>query len=491
MLLPIRGRRGTTAIAAEPPLTRSSWHCAGHGREHSNDLTWRSRRRFIIAPKEICGEEHRQISICVKRRKAELMHVKKYSFILFAFASCIILSSCGGTGGGSAAGSGPGSATPPQSASEILQLLMMDGAHVASVRDSLRKGEAQYTQALTVLQADADHALTIAPMSVMDKGVTPPSGDKHDYMSQAPYWWPDPSKPNGLPYIEKDGQRNPEVDRITDHEDLGRLGNSVSTLGLAFYFTGRADYAQQAARLVRVWFLDSATRMNPNLDFAQGIPGIAKGRSAGIIESRFLPDIIDGVTLLHGSQAWTVPDDQAFKNWMSSYLEWLLVSAHGRDEAKRGNNQETWYDVQVVGLAVYTGAAEVARKTLEAARTEIGQQFQPDGKQPRELARTRAWDYSIFNLTAYMHVAALGGQLGVDLWNYRTADGRSLRQGVEYLIPFATGDKHFPHQQITAFHASALHLILRWAALGWNDPRYRDIARQIGGATAKLDLTLP
>jgi len=382
----------------------------------------------------------------------------------------------------------PGAPGPPPTNP---QLLMVDSAHVARVRDSLRQGEPRFKRALTALEADANRALSIAPMSVMDKRITPPSGDKHDYMSQAPYWWPDPSKPDGKPYIRKDGERNPEISRITDRENLGRLDSAVSLLALAFHFTSREEYAQHAARLVQVWFLDPATRMNPHLRFGQGIPGIAEGRSAGIIETRFLPNIIDGMTLLQGSSAWTASDDNALKDWMRAYLTWLLESPLGREQARRGNNQETWADVQIVALALYTGQTDVARKILEDARDDIAQEFEPDGRQPREIARTRAWDYSIFDLTAFLHLAALSDRVGVDLWNYSTADGRSLRKGLEYLVPFATAEKRFPHQQITAFRRSALHPVLRRAAVGWKEPRYRELARQIGGGTRRLELTFP
>jgi Alginate lyase len=375
--------------------------------------------------------------------------------------------------------------------SRALQLLMIDGAHVAQVRESLRRGEPQFEPALAALEADANSMLSVGPMSVMDKNVTPPSGDKHDYMSQAPYWWPDPSKPNGTPYIRRDGRRNPEIDRITDRDNLERLSDTVSTLALAYYLDGRDVQAYYAARLVRVWFLDRATRMNPHLQFAQRIPGVSEGGSAGLIETRFLPTIIDGVMLLQGSSAWTPSDDAAFKEWMAAYLRWLLESRFGQEELARGNNQETWYNVQVVALALYTGQTDVARTRLVGARAEIGRQFETDGRQPRELARTRAWDYSIFNLTAYLHLAALGDRVGVDLWQYRTDEGRSLRQGVEYLIPFATGEKRFPYEQITEFRASALHPVLRRAAVGWSEPKYRELARRIGGGTRRLDLTLP
>ena len=316
---------------------------------------------------------------------------------------------------------------------------MVDSAHVAGVAASLRRGEPTFQPALTALVADANRALNLAPVSVMDKGITPPSGDKHDYMSQAPYWWPDPSKPGGRPYIRRDGERNPEIDRITDRANLGRLTTAVSSLGLAFYFTGREEYAQHAAQLVRVWFLDPATRMNPHLRFGQGIPGIAEGRSAGIIETRLLPDILDGVMLLQGSSAWGASDDQALKDWMRTYMTWLLESSLGREEAERGNNQETWADVQIAAFALYTGQTDVARTILEGARADIAQEFEPDGRQPRELARTLAWDYSIFDLTAFLHLAALGERVGVDLWNYTTADGRSLRNGVE--LPRAVRDR--------------------------------------------------
>ena len=168
--------------------------------------------------------------------------------------------------------------------------------------------------------------------------VTPPSGDRHDYMSQAPYWWPDPSRPDGLPYIRKDGERNPEISRITDRDNLGRLGGAVTTLSLAYAYTGHEVYATHAARLVRGWFLAPAMRMNPHLQYGQYIRGINKGRGIGIIETRNLPELLDGVLLLSTSPAWTKADEEGLQAWMRAYLTWLLESTHGREEAKNGNN---------------------------------------------------------------------------------------------------------------------------------------------------------
>lgn len=402
-----------------------------------------------------------------------------------AFTCCALLTGCGATAPPSNLG------TPDQASNAALQLLTVDGPHVVAVRDSLRGGDTRFASSLSSLKSNAQTGLKVALMSVMDKNVTPPSGDKHDYMSQAPYYWPNPSTPDGLPYVRKDGQRNPEIDKITDRANLQRLARTAFTLGLAYYLTGRQEYARHAADLVRVWFLDASTRMNPNLNFGQGIPGVAKGRSAGIVETRFLPEIIDAVTLLQGSPAWTIIDARGLKDWMRAYMTWLEENRLGHEEATRGNNQETWYEMQVVSLALYTGQPALARTTLRKSQAAIGKEFEPDGSQPRELARTRSWDYSIFDLTAFLRVAALGDRVGVDLWNYETADGRSLRKGVDFLVPFATGDRQWPYKQITPLRRSALHPVLRMAAVGWKNPNFRAVAQQIGGGTAMLDLTFP
>jgi len=369
--------------------------------------------------------------------------------------------------------------------------LLLDRGYIHDVRARGEKGAAAITAAIAALEEDAKKALAIEPMSVMDKSITPPSGDRHDYMSQAPYWWPDPSKPDGKPYIRKDGQRNPEISNITDRDNLGRLGDAVTTLSLAYAYAGREQYATHAARLVRVWFLDPATRMNPHLQFGQYIPGINQGRGIGIIETRNLPELLDGVLLISGSPAWTKADEDGLQGWMRAYLTWLVESTHGREESKNGNNHETWYDVQVAGLALYSGQSDIARRTLEGARARIAAQIEPDGRQPRELERTQSWHYSGFNLAAFMELATLGERVGVDLWHYRTADGRSIRQAVDFMVPYATGERPWTFDQITPFSAGTLHPILRRGAVAWREPKYRALADRIGGGSPRLILMFP
>lgn len=327
----------------------------------------------------------------------------------------------------------------------------------------------------------ADKALTEGPFSVTQKTVTPPSGDKHDYMSQAPYFWPDPSKPNGLPYIRRDGERNPELRKISDHDQLGRLGEASRSLALAWYLTGKPAYADRAALLIRTWFLTPATRMNPNLEFGQGIPGINTGRGIGLIETRSLMPIVDTAGLLADSPAWTAADQKGLTDWYSAFLHWMLDSQKGRDEDAAKNNHGTWYDLQVTDYALFLNRRDLAVETLtRAKKRRIALQIEPDGRQPLELARTKAWSYSIGNLDGLMQLAWLGQQVGVDLWSFRTEDGRSIRTALDFLLPYALGQKPWDYQQIDGFHHDALLGCLQQAANQYRDPQYVAAAQSLG-----------
>jgi hypothetical protein len=319
----------------------------------------------------------------------------------------------------------------------------------------------------------------------------PPSGDKHDYMSQAPYFWPDPSKPDGKPYVRKDGQRNPEIRKITDHDALGQLGEASRALAIGYYFTGRQEYADRAALLIRTWFLGPSTRMNPNLEFGQGIPGINTGRGIGIIESRSLMQVVDAVGLIANSSSWSAADQHELQSWYSQYVHWMRSSQKGQDEDAAKNNHGTWYDLQLTDYALFLGNRDLAQAVVERTRIKrIQLQIEPDGREPLELARTRAFGYSEGNLDGLMEIATLGRQVGVDLWNFHTSDGRSILAALNYLLPFAAGQKPWPYQQITGFQGDMLLHCTEMAALATRDQRYIAATLQLGGKRNDFNFAL-
>jgi hypothetical protein len=378
-------------------------------------------------------------------------YTERFRFLLLALAALFATT-----------GSQPALAQP---AGALPRVFCADAQTLASSKAALTAGNPTLKPALDELLDDANSRLRQKPLSVMDKKLTPPSGDKHDYLSQAPYYWRDTNSPDGK-YVRHDGERNPESSSDSDAGRLGKICSAVHTLGLAYYFTGDDKYAARAAELSRVFFLDPSTRMNPNLNFGQGIPGETEGRPAGLISARCFTDLVDGIGLLAGSTSWTADDQQKMIAWAADYFHWLTTSKIGLGEDAASNNHGTHYDVQAVSLAMFIGNTNYARSELLAAQKKrIAQQIQPDGKMPRELARTLSFGYSAFNLRAEENLADLGRVADVDLWHYQTTDGRSIQKAADFMAPYADSHNKWPYQQIHKENRGDLHELLLRAAV--------------------------
>jgi hypothetical protein len=239
---------------------------------------------------------------------------------------------------------------------------------------------------------------------------------------------------------------------------------------------------------MRTWFIDSTKRMNPNLNYGQRIPGITEGRNIGIIETRMLGDVVDGIGLIETSRAWGSPEQKAMVTWMNAYLDWLLNSENGRGEATQHNNHGTWYDVQVTSLALFTGKEEIAKETLMRVRDErLPKHIQPDGSQPFELARTRSWSYSVMNLQSFFTLAALGEKVGIDLWHYSTPDGRSIIKALDYLCGYTDEAHRWRFEQITASDPAELVPLLRQAACRFPTGPYAALGDKLENGAVNLN----
>jgi hypothetical protein len=364
---------------------------------------------------------------------------------------------------------------------EVPRTFTIDAGGLVATRARIEKGDAMLKAQLAALRAEADKLLPLKPASVMDKTKVAASGDKHDYFSLAPYWWPDPAKPDGRPYIRKDGQRTPEARQGTDREAIERTCLTVRTLGLAYWFTREEKYARKAATVARVWFLDPATRMNPNMEHAQAIPGINHGRGAGVLDARWLLDLNDGLALLAGAPAWTATDAAGMKTWLTEYYRWLTTSKHGRDEAAAKNNHGSWYDVQAAGIALALGRVDEAKRLLATVpANRVARQVEPDGSQPLELARTRPFNYSSLNLEALMLLDRLGRHVGLDLWAFSTPDGRSLRAALNNMVTYVDPAIPWPKKDLDTPARGRLLPLLVEALQHGDDTRLRALWQKFG-----------
>jgi len=329
--------------------------------------------------------------------------------------------------------------------------------------ESLKKARLENSTVKDNILKDADKLLSKKMASIVDKTKPAPSGDMHDYMSCGPYWWPDPANPTG-PYIRKDGESNKDV-LTQDKKNLGSLIYSVIQLSLAYNLTADEKYAVKAVDNLRIWFLNPATKMNPNVNYGQTIFGHlkGKGRGAGMIETYRFVELLDGVELLKKSPALSKTDLQDLKNWFTEYLNWMITSEVGNQEYKAKNNHGTAFDVQLTRVALFVGREDIARKYInDFAERRIFNQIEPDGKQPAELARTKALHYSAFNITHLLDMCLIAKTLDIDLLKAKSTDGRSIMKAIEFMAQYAgKPQSQFPYSQINEWDADRKLLIFQ------------------------------
>jgi hypothetical protein len=369
-------------------------------------------------------------------------------------------------------------------------LLFVAEADLQRTKAALAAGDPALAPALGQLREECAEAMAVGRLTVTDKKLASPSADPRDYVSRAPYWWPDPNKPDGLPPIRKDGEVHPDAPK-GDVTTFEKLADAVGTLALGYALTDEEQWAAKAAGLLRAFFLDPATAMRPHLRYGQLVPGQTEGSGFGLIDLRRLPEVCDAASLLVGSPAWSEQDLDGLRAWMQAYLDWLLASPQGRQAREAANNHGTWHDVQAAGLALFCGKNELAREVLARFPARLAAQVRPDGEQPLELARTRSLSYSLSNLEGLFRLMQLGDRLGLDLWALTPPEAGTPRKALDYLRPYLGERTPWPHQQITSVgHNQGMALVLRLASVRYSPTYDADLAAVFGKKAAKRRIWL-
>lgn len=347
---------------------------------------------------------------------------------------------------------------------------------------------------------DADIALEGPDYSVVNKKTIPPGNTKHDYMSLSVYNWPNPNTPDGLPYITRDGYINPEIEDY-DHPSLNRMVAAVDTLIHAYVIGGNQAYANKALQLVRSWFINPSTRMNPNMLYAQYIPGNGgfdrperypavyvtgiEGQGVyvafgGVIEGTRFVSLVDSLTLMNDDPIWKEDDKNALRSWFRDYLMWLLESQHGKDEASCHNNHGSWYCTQVVSYAIYCGEKDIAESFLRNnVPARIAKQIEPNGSFPEELVRADCYHYTEYVLAGFINLALLADSMDIDLWNFETKDGRGIKKAIDWIMPYFTKQELWNYRTILPISSQfpSMVPILYYAARAYENNEYLTVIK--------------
>jgi hypothetical protein len=331
-----------------------------------------------------------------------------------------------------------------------------------------------------ILKAAAT-ALSQSPLTITSSRAKLSQGGVNDFYSNGDYWWPNPAKPDGLPYIERDGQSNPG--NFNDHRMAMRKSrDTVAALGAAWKLTGDSRYAVKAARLLRVFFLDPQTRMNPNLQFAQAVPGVSAGRSYGIIDGLHLVEIPKAVEAMENCAAFPPEVAGGLKEWFGAMAQWMAESKNGRQEGAAKNNHSVAFYLQMAVFAEFTGdAPRLAECRRQFKSVFVPNQMAADGSFPQELRRTKPYGYSIFQLDNMAALCQVLSRPGDDLWAFQLPDGRGIQKAVDYLYPFVKDKSKWPlTPDVQAWNDwPAREPFLLFAGLAYGNPAYIDLWRSL------------
>ena len=329
----------------------------------------------------------------------------------------------------------------------------------------------------TRILAAAEAALKQQPLTITSHRAKLSEGGPNDFYSNGDYWWPDPEKPGGLPYIKRDGETNPE-NFIAHRDTMRTLRDNVAALAAAWLVTGDAKYPEKAAALLDTFFIAPSTRMNPNLDYAQAIPGVTPGRGIGIIDTLHLIEIPKAVEAMENSEAFTPELLEGLQSWFRDYVKWMAESKNGKEEAATKNNHAVAYFLQLAAFAEFTGdETRLAECRQRFKEVFVPAQMAEDGSFPQELARTKPYGYSIFQLDNLATLCQVLSTSEESLWDFELPDGRGIRKAMTFLHPYLADKATWPHQpDVQAWDGwPARQPCLLFAGLACRESRYLDL----------------
>lgn len=342
----------------------------------------------------------------------------------------------------------------------------------------------------------ANGALNNPNRSVIDKGdkLLPRGASVNDYTSLARYWWPDPKKADGLPWIRRDGEANPALNSPQfDQAAMGKMRRDFFNLSVAHYLTRDQRYADKAEEIAMVWFVNEKTRMNPHFNYGQSIPGRTEGRPSGIIDARGFATVVDGAILLKRSGQLSPELEEGLKEWFGEFSYWLMNSEIGKKESQSRGNHGAYYDAQLSHFLIFTGRCDIAKRLVEDSKRRTGEQITARGFMPVELERTRSLHYSGFSVQAFAETSLLAERFGEDLYDHEVQGAGSVRDSIHLLSSYAGRFDEWPHPMFdgdTRGHRSVWVALVHALMVDPDDQRVRRAMAKFDDRDETNDLRL-
>ncbi|KIJ27093.1 hypothetical protein M422DRAFT_71747 [Sphaerobolus stellatus SS14] len=275
--------------------------------------------------------------------------------------------------------------------------------------------------------------------AVTNKSVIAPSGDKHDYMSWAPYSWPNCTSVGNTtelaqeevwttcPYYTRDGLFNPDGRPINDVGAFQNLSDAMLYNAIVWNFAGTSSslYSQRIGTKLDIFKTRGAPSHSVSTQFnsihsdvlQRGSDG-QTGSHTGVLDLKGFAKIASGILILRkgGSSDWTTDLDNQFKAWCSEYITWLEAASIALQEAVSTNNHGTFYCNQLVALKLIVNDVAGAKSVTQTYFNTLYQNhIDKSGEQTNAHIQKYAYPSS-------------------DVWNRTTSDGATIKDALDWAM---------------------------------------------------------
>ncbi|MFE5309591.1 alginate lyase family protein [Isoptericola sp. NPDC056605] len=203
--------------------------------------------------------------------------------------------------------------------------------------------------------------------------------------------------------------------------------NQAYAAGIAYSVTGEEVYAEAAAKMIRAW---------------SHVQEVRTTEDSGLTFSYHFPAMIFAADLIDDYDGFSAGDRAAF----TAFLRGGSLNANTMD---RTNNWGNWGMVLVIATAAYLEDEALFQTAVHRWKYFVEHQIDADGTLPLEISRNDGtgshgiW-YTHFTLQPQTIAAEIALVNGVDLYDYRSPSGRSLRQAYEAVSGWVAEPETFP-----------------------------------------------
>ena len=200
-----------------------------------------------------------------------------------------------------------------------------------------------------------------------------------------------------------------------NQEDFRSLVQNCTMLTLASYFSDDNSYADHAVSIIKEWFLDQNTKVNPSKVFTEA--------THRLLKTTYVYTLFDSLRLLRKKGRFSEDEWHGLQRWFTQVMEAMDQSARAwRLGYTSKDHIGLYYDIQYSSIAAFINNSTQMYKTIQDSIARLYEHVAPDGTLHNEITKKSCESNQIFALAGWQTMDRMASKLGIDLWNQAIDD---------------------------------------------------------------------